>query len=51
MPRVFGHYVPAPVVALAAGKIDLKDITNDPKTNEDIALRPGDVLIVPERIF
>jgi polysaccharide biosynthesis/export protein len=32
-------------------KIDLKDIMNDPKTNEDIALRPGDVLIVPERIF
>ena len=32
-------------------KIDLKDIMNDPKTNEDIALRPGDVLIIPERIF
>ena len=32
-------------------KIDLKDIMNDPKANEDIALRPGDVLIVPERIF
>ena len=32
-------------------KIDLKNIMNDPKTNEDIALRPGDVLIIPERIF
>lgn len=32
-------------------KVDLKDIMNDPKTNEDIALRPGDVLIVPERLF
>jgi len=32
-------------------KIDLKDIMNDPKTNEDIALRPGDVLIIPDRIF
>ena len=32
-------------------KVDLKDIMNDPKANEDIALRPGDVLIVPERIF
>ena len=32
-------------------KIDLKDIMNDPKTNEDLSLRPGDVLIVPERLF
>ena len=32
-------------------KIDLKDIMNDPRKNEDLALRPGDVLIVPERLF
>jgi len=32
-------------------KVDLKDIMNDPKANEDIALKPGDVLIVPERLF
>jgi polysaccharide biosynthesis/export protein len=32
-------------------KVDLKDIMNDPKTNEDLPLRPGDVLIVPERLF
>ena len=32
-------------------KVDLKDIMNDPKTNEDFSLRPGDVLIVPERLF
>jgi protein involved in polysaccharide export with SLBB domain len=32
-------------------KIDLKDIMRDPKMNEDLALRPGDVLIVPERMF
>ena len=32
-------------------KIDLKNIMNDPKTNEDLTLRPGDVLIVPERLF
>ena len=32
-------------------KVDLKDIMNDPRANEDIALRPGDVLIVPERLF
>ena len=32
-------------------KVDLKDIMNDPKTNEDMSLRPGDVLIVPERLF
>ena len=32
-------------------RVDLKDIMNDPKTNEDIALKPGDVLIVPERLF
>jgi polysaccharide export outer membrane protein len=32
-------------------KVDLKDIMNDPKANEDLALRPGDVLIVPERLF
>ena len=32
-------------------KVDLKDIMNDPKKNEDLALRPGDVLIVPERLF
>jgi polysaccharide export outer membrane protein len=32
-------------------KVDLKDIVNDPKSNSDIALKPGDVLIVPERLF
>jgi polysaccharide export outer membrane protein len=32
-------------------KVDLKDVMNDPKANEDISLRPGDVLIVPERLF
>ena len=32
-------------------KVDLKDIMNDPKANEDLPLRPGDVLIVPERLF
>ena len=32
-------------------KVDLKDIMNDPKKYEDLALRPGDVLIVPERLF
>jgi polysaccharide export outer membrane protein len=32
-------------------KVDLKDVMNDPKTNEDLALKPGDVLIVPERLF
>ena len=32
-------------------KIDLKDIMNDPKQYQDIQLRPGDVLIVPERLF
>jgi capsular exopolysaccharide synthesis family protein len=32
-------------------KIDLKDIMSDPKANEDLSLRPGDVLIVPERLF
>jgi len=24
---------------------------NDPEKNEDLTLRPGDVLIVPERLF
>jgi polysaccharide biosynthesis/export protein len=32
-------------------KVDLKDIMNDPKANEDLSLQPGDVLIVPERLF
>jgi len=32
-------------------KIDLKDIMKNPRTSEDLALRPGDVLIVPERLF
>ena len=32
-------------------KVDLKDVMNDPKANEDLALKPGDVLIVPERLF
>jgi polysaccharide export outer membrane protein len=32
-------------------KVDLKDVMNNPKINEDLALRPGDVLIVPERLF
>jgi polysaccharide biosynthesis/export protein len=32
-------------------KIDLKNIMNDPNVNEDLSLRPGDVLIVPERLF
>lgn len=32
-------------------KVDLKDIMKDPKANEDLALRPGDVIIVPERLF
>lgn len=32
-------------------KVDLKDIMKNPKANEDLSLRPGDVLIVPERLF
>jgi polysaccharide biosynthesis/export protein len=32
-------------------KVDLKDIMKDPKANEDLALQPGDVIIVPERLF
>jgi polysaccharide export outer membrane protein len=32
-------------------KVDLKDIMNDPRANEDLAMRPGDVLIIPERLF
>ncbi|HMH50442.1 MAG TPA: SLBB domain-containing protein [Candidatus Acidoferrum sp.] len=32
-------------------KVDLKDIMNDPKANADLSLQPGDVLIVPERLF
>jgi polysaccharide export outer membrane protein len=32
-------------------KIDLREVMNDPKTNEDLALEPGDVLIVPESLF
>jgi polysaccharide export outer membrane protein len=32
-------------------KVDLKDIMNNPRANEDIALRPGDVLIIPEGVF
>lgn len=32
-------------------KVDLKDVMNDPRGNEDFPLRPGDVLIVPERLF
>jgi hypothetical protein len=32
-------------------KIDLRDVMNDPRENEDLSLRPGDVLIVPERYF
>ena len=32
-------------------KVDLKDVMDDPRANEDIQLRPGDVLIVPERLF
>jgi polysaccharide export outer membrane protein len=32
-------------------KVDLKDVMNNPKANEDLALKPGDVLIVPERLF
>jgi polysaccharide biosynthesis/export protein len=32
-------------------KVDLKDLMNDPKGHEDPALKPGDVLIVPERLF
>ena len=32
-------------------KVDLKDVMNNPKVNEDLALKPGDVLIVPERLF
>jgi succinoglycan biosynthesis transport protein ExoP len=32
-------------------KVDLKDIMKDPKANEDLSLRPGDVLIIPERLF
>jgi polysaccharide biosynthesis transport protein len=31
--------------------VDLKDIMSDPKTNEDVALQPGDVLIVPTSRF
>ena len=32
-------------------KVDLKEIMNNPKANADLPLRPGDVLIVPERLF
>ncbi len=32
-------------------KIDLKEIMSDPKAHEDAALMPGDVLIIPERLF
>jgi polysaccharide export outer membrane protein len=32
-------------------KVDLKDIMSDPRANQDVVLRPGDVLIVPERLF
>jgi polysaccharide biosynthesis transport protein len=32
-------------------KVDLKDIMSDPGLNRDLALRPGDVLIIPERLF
>jgi polysaccharide export outer membrane protein len=32
-------------------KVDLKDVMNDPRVSEDVSLRPGDVLIVPERLF
>jgi protein involved in polysaccharide export with SLBB domain len=32
-------------------KVDLKDIMNDPRANEDLGMRPGDVLIIPERLF
>jgi len=32
-------------------RVDLKDIMNDPTSNEDLTLKPGDVLIVPERLF
>jgi polysaccharide export outer membrane protein len=32
-------------------KIDLKDIMHDPKRHDDMPLKPGDVLIVPERYF
>src|SRR5262245_63502749 len=32
-------------------KVDLKDIMNDPKANEDLTLKAGDVLIVPQRMF
>ena len=29
--------------------MDLKDIMNDPKAHEDLSLRPGDVLIIPDQ--
>ena len=32
-------------------KVDLKDVMDNPRANEDMPLRPGDVLIVPERLF
>ena len=32
-------------------KVDLRNVMNDPQANEDVSLRPGDVLIVPERLF
>jgi polysaccharide export outer membrane protein len=32
-------------------KVDLKDIMSDPQKYADIPLQPGDVLIVPERLF
>jgi protein involved in polysaccharide export with SLBB domain len=32
-------------------KVDLKDVMSDPGANRDLPLRPGDVLIVPERLF
>lgn len=32
-------------------KVDLKDIMKDPQKYQDMPLQPGDVLIVPERLF
>jgi polysaccharide export outer membrane protein len=32
-------------------RVDLKEIMQDPRANGDMALRPGDVVVVPERLF
>jgi polysaccharide biosynthesis/export protein len=32
-------------------KVDFKELMSDPKAHEDTILRPGDVVIIPERLF